>query len=621
MAKLKWGTPDSKTYEFGVDRGVLYLANEDGVAWDGLISVNETPSGGEPRPYYLDGIKYLNLSAAEEYEATIEAYGAPASFKKCEGVHEIQRGLFASQQTKHSFGFSYRTKSGGSLGDKQHYKIHLVYNARVGSTDKAYTTTSSEAEISTFSWPITTLPPAMTGRKRTAHLTIDSRHTPPNLLKVVEDILYGTDFIAPRMLSVDELFALFQSPGPVTRKNLERNPDFVNGPSAKTEVRRNLIPNPGLKSASSILSPVVFGTGGATNASMMSVGGPTGVVDSFERRTVTIAPYAPFNTYIDYTIPPGLVSPSKYYSASLYVRASKAFALSTMVTFVNSSGSTIGSVPNSPVYQTIPINTWVRLTRENFLTPENTAYVRLRVSLNANGPVPEVGDTLDFTGYVLEGGAVAGPYFDGSSPMHEGLTHRWVGAVNNSSSISEGFTPYGYPVGSLRTVVLLEPGILRFRLRENLSENVIAFAPEWARGGLVAGRYYSSAFYLRNVGTTPIAMQIEGQANTEANAGTTPFLTNRRTITIPNDSEWHYVVLPGDNAAAVGAWRYVLVIRAPLGGWTAPVSFDMRAPVLLEEGVEPLGEPFSGSTPSTNDRKYEWVGTPNGSESVMKTWL
>ena len=71
MSKLTWDQTGERFYETGVKMGVLYPQGESGtypkgVAWNGLISVTESPSGAEPTPLYADDIKYLELMSAEE---------------------------------------------------------------------------------------------------------------------------------------------------------------------------------------------------------------------------------------------------------------------------------------------------------------------------------------------------------------------------------------------------------------------------------------------------------------------------------------------------------------------------------------------------------------------------
>ena len=82
--KLVWDKVGERKYETGVDHGVLYpLVNRGypkGVAWNGLTSVEESPSGGEANAIYADNIKYLTLMSAEEFGATIGAYTYPDEF-------------------------------------------------------------------------------------------------------------------------------------------------------------------------------------------------------------------------------------------------------------------------------------------------------------------------------------------------------------------------------------------------------------------------------------------------------------------------------------------------------------------------------------------------------------
>jgi len=194
----------------GVDRGVLYTSGNYGVAWTGLLSISEKASGGEARPFYLDGVKYLNLASAEEYEATISALGCPAEFLVCDGVVSIHNGLFAMQQRRQQFNLAYRTLVGDDIsGFPGEYKIHLVYNGLAAPSQVDNNTIGDSIEPKTFSWDITSLPPSITGYKRTAHLVIDSRSADPEVLSDVEDILYGTTVTNPSMPTPDELIALF----------------------------------------------------------------------------------------------------------------------------------------------------------------------------------------------------------------------------------------------------------------------------------------------------------------------------------------------------------------------------------------------------------------------------
>lgn len=212
MTRLSWAAVGERFYEIGVDRGVLYVDNQEGVAWTGLTSVVEHPSGGSPRPFYIDGVKYLNLPSSEEFEATINAFTYPDEFASCDGTARFHRGLFITQQPRKSFGLSYRTKVGNDLaGTDYGYKIHIVYNALAAPSQRANNTISDSTNPSDFSWDITTRPPAMTGYKQTAHVMVDSRSTNPATISAIEDILYGTDSNSARIPTLTELIDVFET--------------------------------------------------------------------------------------------------------------------------------------------------------------------------------------------------------------------------------------------------------------------------------------------------------------------------------------------------------------------------------------------------------------------------
>lgn len=213
MAELVWGSIGQRYFESGVDRGVLFPNTGPGVAWNGILSVNEKPSGGDPIPFYADGYKYLNLSSAEEYAANIEAFSAPAEFAVCDGTQSILNGLFITQQRRESFGFSYRTGVGSdSEGTEHGYKIHIVYDALASPATKNHRTIGGSPSPLVLSWEITTTPPAITGYRPSAHFVIDSRITPSYIMSILESILYGTDISESYLPSVSELIDVFNTP-------------------------------------------------------------------------------------------------------------------------------------------------------------------------------------------------------------------------------------------------------------------------------------------------------------------------------------------------------------------------------------------------------------------------
>lgn len=214
MSKLVWDATGSREYETGVKNGVLYVQNgsgtyEKGVAWNGLISVTESPSGAEATPLYADDIKYLELFSTEEFGATIECYTYPEEFEACDGSAEIATGVVIGQQNRTSFGLCYRTTLGNDVKGNEHgYKLHLIYGCKAAPSEKAYSTINDSPEAITFSYEITTTPVAVTGHKPTASLVIDSTKIEPSKLAQIEAKLYGDASNEASLPTPDEILEL-----------------------------------------------------------------------------------------------------------------------------------------------------------------------------------------------------------------------------------------------------------------------------------------------------------------------------------------------------------------------------------------------------------------------------
>lgn len=218
MSKLVWDKTGERLYETGVKQGVLYIQENgtypNGVAWNGLTAVTESPSGAEPTPLYADDIKYLNLMSAEEFGGTIEAYMYPDEFKECNGEKEVAVGVNIGQQARKTFGFCYRTTIGNDVDGNEHgYKLHLVYGALASVSEKAYSTINDSPEAITFSWEFSTTPVNVTGHKPTSILTVDSTKVAAEKLAALEAKLYGSESEEATLPLPDEVIALVGTAG------------------------------------------------------------------------------------------------------------------------------------------------------------------------------------------------------------------------------------------------------------------------------------------------------------------------------------------------------------------------------------------------------------------------
>lgn len=217
MAKLVWDETGKRIYETGVDRGVLYPVSDGstygtGVVWNGLTAVNESPSGAESNPQYADNIKYLDLTSAEEFSFTIEAFTYPVEFEECDGSAELADGVTIGLQPRKMFGFSYRTLVGNDTQGTAHgYKIHLVYGCKAAPSEKSRSTVNDSPEAVTFSWECSTTPVNVNGHSPTSHLVVDTTVAAPDKVTELEKKLYGDDSAGTASLPTpDAVYTMFQ---------------------------------------------------------------------------------------------------------------------------------------------------------------------------------------------------------------------------------------------------------------------------------------------------------------------------------------------------------------------------------------------------------------------------
>lgn len=215
MVALKWDQVGEREYETGVERGVLYIpdntgAYNTGFAWNGLVSVTESPSGAESNKQYADNRVYLNLVSAEEFGGTIEAFMWPTEFGQCDGTAEVAPGVYVGQQDRKTFGLSYRTLLGNDVaGNGYGYKLHLAYGLLAAPSEKGYTTVNDSPEPITFSWEFSSTPVDVPGHKPSAILTINSTEADPTDLAALEALLYGDATSEPELPLPADVIALF----------------------------------------------------------------------------------------------------------------------------------------------------------------------------------------------------------------------------------------------------------------------------------------------------------------------------------------------------------------------------------------------------------------------------
>lgn len=191
MTKLAWDAVGERIFEAGVDRGVLYHPDDGALAWNGLVSVTENTNRAR-KPYFLDGIKYMEAELRAHYTAKISAFTYPDELEKLTGIVDVHTGARVHDQPSRSFHLSYRTGIGDDLNPERGYKIHVVYNVTAIISDREATTRDDSPEAVTFEWDISAMPAQLAGYGWITHLSFDSRELDPVKLTAIENQLYGT---------------------------------------------------------------------------------------------------------------------------------------------------------------------------------------------------------------------------------------------------------------------------------------------------------------------------------------------------------------------------------------------------------------------------------------------
>jgi hypothetical protein len=190
MTRLVWDKVTERDYEAGLDRGVFYPLNGPGHAWNGLTSVEESPSGGDARPRYLDGQKIADMRRNGEFLATVSAFTYPV----------VSGDALSTSKRPSRFSMSYRVQTETS------YKLHLVYNALAAPSQRNYAYESTDP----LSWSITTRGLSGPDNIVVSHLILESDTAYPETMAALEAVLYGDDWNVPRIPMPDEVFQIFE---------------------------------------------------------------------------------------------------------------------------------------------------------------------------------------------------------------------------------------------------------------------------------------------------------------------------------------------------------------------------------------------------------------------------
>ncbi len=197
-AELTWDGTGERFYEMGVSKVVLFPYNsstntyEDGVAWNGVINISDSPEGGDANDLYADNIKYASIRSAEKVNGSIEAYTYPDEWLPCDGIAQPIEGVNFRQQSRKAFGLCWRTEIGNDVSENAGYKLHFIYGATASPAEQSHDTINDSPDAATFSWDFETTPVAVTGYKPLAKVEVDSRTVDATKLAALETLIYGS---------------------------------------------------------------------------------------------------------------------------------------------------------------------------------------------------------------------------------------------------------------------------------------------------------------------------------------------------------------------------------------------------------------------------------------------
>lgn len=197
MTVLDWNAAE-RPYYAGIDHGVLYLPGHSGLAWNGLISVNEKADDILNKSLYLNGVRYGLPQSPEDFSLTVVAFTCPDEFLDFTGYE----GIYDNQPVR-SFDMSYRT------GDSETGQIHLVYNITALPTDNDWQTMGANPTPTVFTWEMLTRPVEFPYSAPSAHVIVDIAQTNPIVLQNLYDALYGTSSTEPELPSLVDVYNIF----------------------------------------------------------------------------------------------------------------------------------------------------------------------------------------------------------------------------------------------------------------------------------------------------------------------------------------------------------------------------------------------------------------------------
>lgn len=202
MASLEWDVIPGFN---GLDRGVLYLSDGSGVAWNGLASVQNGSVVAKGKAIELDGHRSLINVSNPTAKAALEVFTYPEEFEAYAGHSGgVLPGLSSTGLAKNPFSLSYTTEVVGQDGVVG-TQYHILYNLIAQPKSTARKTLTSSYDVTMFKYDLLGMPEDLLGFKPTNYIMFDGRYLSDPDLLVLNETLYGTDLVDASLPTLQEL--------------------------------------------------------------------------------------------------------------------------------------------------------------------------------------------------------------------------------------------------------------------------------------------------------------------------------------------------------------------------------------------------------------------------------
>lgn len=202
MANIVWGNIND--IHQGIDRVALRVFNDStkkyggAVAFNGVTTINESPSGAEATKLYADNKNFGSLTSKEEFALTLECYCTPTAFDACDGSAAVgTKGFNVGMQQRQKFALIYRefVDEGNRANDAKGI-YHVVIGCKAAPSAKDHASINDSPEAATLSYEISTTPEKVSfatgaspvSEDEVVHFTIENDDaTAANLMSALYD--------------------------------------------------------------------------------------------------------------------------------------------------------------------------------------------------------------------------------------------------------------------------------------------------------------------------------------------------------------------------------------------------------------------------------------------------